>query len=455
MDARSTATTELTAVELRDRIAQGALKAREAAEAFLQRVRERDGEIGAFAWHDPDFVRHQADALDRHRESGRPLGALHGVPVALKDIIDTARIPTANGTAMDAGRTPGRDAAIVERLKAEGAIILGKTVTTELAGMEPAGTRNPHNTAHTPGGSSSGSAAAVAAGMAPLAIGTQTRGSVIRPAAFCGVTGFKPTFGAIPRTGVLRQSQTLDTVGVFARTVEDAAMLAEALFGADEHDPATAPAPHPRLLETARSKPPVKPMFALVHTPFRDRADAQTGAALAELAAFLGENCFEAELPEVFAGAPAIVETINLAEMSKNCARYLDRGRDTLGERTVAALEKGSAITARDYLAALDWREVLYAGLAEIFERCDAIITPAAPGPAPRGLESTGDPVFNELWTLCGTPAITIPAFEAENGLPMGVQLIGPRGHDGRLLRTARWLADTLAAGSTEEERYG
>ena len=248
---------DLGAVALRDRLAAGALKAADLAEAAIARIEATEPEIRAWAWFDPEFVRAQAKALDAHRATGRPIGPLHGLPVGLKDIIDTARIPTENGTALDAGRVPREDAFVVARLKAAGALILGKTATTELAFFAPAPTRNPANPAHTPGGSSAGSAAAVAAGQTPLAVGTQTAGSVIRPAAFCGVVGFKPSFGAVPRTGILAQSPSLDTVGVFARSVPDAALLAETLYGHDPRDRATAPAPPPRLLDIATARPPL------------------------------------------------------------------------------------------------------------------------------------------------------------------------------------------------------
>jgi Asp-tRNA(Asn)/Glu-tRNA(Gln) amidotransferase A subunit family amidase len=311
--------------------------------------------------------------------------------------------------------------------------------------MAPSVTRNPHNPGHTPGGSSSGSAAAVAAGMVPLAIGTQTGGSVIRPAAFCGVTGFKPSFGAIPRTGILRQSQTLDTVGVFGRDPRDAALLADVLFGHDPLDPATGPAPHPRLFETASAAPPLPPVFALVRPPGWAEADPETREAFDELAAALGEaQCFTVELPAPFADAAELRRRINLAEMARNYRSYAKAGADQLSGTLRDALQEGSATLAKDYLAALDWKDVLYAGLTEIFARADAILTPAAPGPAPRGLGSTGDPIFNGLWTFTGMPAVTIPVFTAANGLPMGAQLVGPRGGDGRLLRCAAWLYDWL-----------
>lgn len=435
---------DLGALELRDRIAAGALKAVDLARACINRVAANEPAVQAFAWFDPDYVLKQAQALDDYRATGRPLGALHGLPVALKDVIDTARIPTENGTPIDAGRVPSQDATLVQRLKSAGAVIMGKTVSTELAFLHPGKTRNPHNPGHTPGGSSSGSAAAVAAGMVPLAIGTQTGGSVVRPAAFCGVVGYKPSFGAISRHGVLVQSPTLDTMGVFGATIADAALLAEVLFGYDPLDKATSPAPHPRLLATALAKAPVRPTLAFARTPYWQRAEPQCREALQEVAALLGDACFEVELPMIFSDAAAVRETINFAEMAKCFYSYARQGKDRLSPVIIGAMERGEAMLARDYIAALDWRDILNAGLNEIFDRCDAIITPAAPGPAPFGLESTGDAIFNGLWTLAGTPAVTIPVLESREGLPMGLQLVGRRGDDGRLLRTARWLSNHL-----------
>ncbi|MDO9524000.1 MAG: amidase [Gemmobacter sp.] len=431
----------LSAVELRDRLANGAVRAVEYLEACLAQIADREPVVQAWAFLDGDHALVQARALDMRRQSGAPIGPLHGVPVALKDIIDTKGMPTENGTPIDAGRVPRADAAVVARLRAAGAIILGKTVTTEVAFMTPGRTTNPHNPGHSPGGSSQGSAAAVAAGMVPLAIGTQTGGSVIRPASFCGIVGYKPSFGLIARTGILPQSPYLDTVGVFARSVEDAALLAEVLCGQDAGDPATEPLPTPRLLASARAAPPVTPMFAFVRLPGYQDAAPDMRAAMEELAGVLGDQCFEAPLPNAFDQAAGIREMINFAEMAKCYFSLEHRGRDRMSPALQAAMDKGKAVLARDYLAALDWRSVLNAGLDEIFDRCDAILTPAAIGPAPEGLTSTGTAIFNGLWTLCGTPAITVPLFSAENGLPMGVQLVGRRGDDARLLRTARWLA--------------
>lgn len=435
----------LDVVELRDRLASGAVRAVEYVEACLDRIAEIEPQVQAWAWLDSDHAIAQARALDARRQSGAPIGPLHGLPVGLKDVIDTAKIPSENGTVLDKGRVPEDDAVLVSRLKAAGAIIMGKTVSTELAFMHPSKTRNPHNPSHTPGGSSSGSAAAVAAAMVPLAVGTQTGGSVIRPASFCGVVGFKPTFGAIARTGVLSQSPSLDTIGVFANSINGAAMVAESLFGHDAGDPATVPSPTPRLLDVAKSDPLVTPMLAFVRPPqFDEVADEETVMAFREITALLGDQCFEAPLPKAFDDANALRKQINFAEMAKHFYGYEKRGRDHLSPEIVAAIDEGKDIKARDYLAALDWRKVLNAGLEEVFNRCDAIITPAAPGPAPDNLQTTGNPIFNGLWTFCGTPAVTIPLLWSQNNMPMGVQLVGRVGDDARLMRTANWLKSHL-----------
>ncbi len=430
----------LSAVDLRDRLASGALGAEELVDICIARIEAREPEIGAWAWFDPEYARAQARHLDGYRKSGRPLGPLHGLPVGLKDIIDTAKVPTENGCALDAGRVPLHDAYVVERLKQAGAIIMGKTVSTELAYMHPGKTRNPHNPAHTPGGSSSGSAAAVADGMVPLAVGSQTGGSVIRPASFCGVTGYKPTFGAVPRRGVLMQSHTLDTLGVFASDPMGVAMIAEVLFGYDAADSATRLVPAAKLLDTARSQPPLAPVFAMIRPPGWDDVDRDMQEAFDELREALGDQAFEVELPALFDGAADQRRIINFAEMARYYYRYAKTGSDKLSDVTRAAIEEGNATPARDYIAALDWRKIVNAGLSEIFERCDAILCPAALGPAPVGLEFTGNPIMNGLWTLAGTPALSLPLLTSADGLPMGIQVVGAPDDDARLLRTANWL---------------
>ena len=428
---------KLGAVALRDVLAKGETSVADVAEAYLARIAAVEPEVGAFAWYDADHIRRQAEAMDGMRRAGRAIGPLHGVPVALKDVIDTARIPTENGTPLDAGRVPRLDAALVGRLKSAGALILGKTVTTELAFMAPSVTRNPHDASRTPGGSSAGSAAAVSAGMVPLAVGTQTGGSVIRPASFCGTTGFKPTFGAISTQGVLAQAPSLDTMGVFARSPRDAALLCDVLFAPQLGD---MPLPPPGLLRTVAAGVPLPPIFAVLRMPGSERAAPETLAAIDELAEALGDQAFEITLPDLFAKAEAERRRINLAEMARCYHAYGVRGG--LSETLTAAIAEGNSILARDYIAALDWPKPLNAMLDEVFQRCDAILCPAALGPAP-AMETTGDPIFNGVWTLCGTPAVTVPILEV-GGMPLGVQLIGPRGGDARLLRTAQWLYDWI-----------
>ena len=446
----ATAPDPFDAVALRDRLASGALRTVELAEACLARVREVDGEVQAWEFLDPGHVIAQAERLDRQRKAGRPIGALHGVPVGIKDIIDTADMPTGNGTPIDAGRRPRTDSFVAARLRAAGALIMGKAVSTELAYFTPGKTRNPHDPGRTPGGSSSGSAAAVAAGMVPLAIGTQTAGSVIRPAAFCGVFGYKPSFGLIPRTGILPVSSDLDTVGAFARTLDGAALMAEVLQGHDPHDPDTRAQAAHRLLDDCRGPPPVRPMLALVREPAWHMAEDTTRAAFGELREALGDACDEIDLPDQFANGAAAQQTLMLTGFARNFRGYYDRGRDRLSQRMRDAIEEGQRITAADYLAARDWRDVLNAGLDRIFDRYDAILTPSAAGEAPEGLGATGDPAFCRLWSLCGTPAISLPLLAGPAGMPMGVQLVGRRGNDGRLLRTARWLIDHLDSGTEE-----
>jgi Asp-tRNA(Asn)/Glu-tRNA(Gln) amidotransferase A subunit family amidase len=364
---------------------------------------------------------------------------LHGLPVGVKDIIDTFDMPTEMGSVLHAGRTPLHDATVIAWLRAAGAVILGKTVTTEFATYSPGKTRNPHDPSRTPGGSSSGSAAAVAAGMVPLSIGTQTNGSVIRPAAFCGVYGFKPTHGLVPRHGVLKLSRTLDTVGVFARTLQDVALLAEQLIGFDERDPDTRPRAKPALQATLNDAPPRTPRFAFVKTPMWSRADAATGQAFAQLALALGENCQGHDLPAVGAAAWDWMRTIQEAEMAVCLDHEWTHGRAALSTPLREQLARGRAISALDYQNALDRIPRLIAVIDELFEDFDAILTPAAAGVAPPAA-TTGDPAFCSLWSLCGMPALNLPLLQGPAGLPLGVQLVGRRGSDAQLLRSAHWL---------------
>lgn len=420
-------------------IAEGALSSEDLVEACLARIREIEPMVQAWHFLDEAHALAQARARDLDRAEGRPCGPLHGVPVGLKDIIDTADMPTEDGTVLHAGRTPARDAAVVEQLRAAGAVIMGKTVTTELATYSPGKTRNPHDPQRSPGGSSSGSAAAVAAGMVPLAIGTQTNGSIIRPASYCGVFGFKPTAGLISRHGILKTSRSLDCVGLVARSIADIALLAEQLTGHDERDPATAPRARWPFMQTAAAEPPLPPRLAFVKTAVWGRADPQTQQAFGELVDVLGAACQTVELPDGLAQAWDWHRTIMEAEMAAHLSAEWDRGRDRLSPSLQAQLERGRAVPALVYQQALAQVVRINEGFDAVFDRFDALITPATTGTAPP-CDSTGDPVFCTLWSLAGMPSLSLPLMTGANGLPLGVQLVGRRHDDPRLLRTARWL---------------
>jgi len=429
------------AADLRD----GKMSAVEYVTACLDRIADVEPQVQAWTFLDREHALRQAQALDDHRAHGRALGPLHGVPIGIKDVFDTSDMPTEFGSPLWAGRTPRLDAAAVAQLRAAGAVIIGKTVTTEYAYFHPGKTRNPHDTERTPGGSSSGSAAAVATGMVPGAIGTQTNGSTIRPAAYCGVVGLKPTHGLIPRTGALLLSRTLDHVGVFARTVEDAALLAEVLAGYDRDDPDTKPVARPPFAAVAAREPPLPPRLAFVRSPAWEHADGVTREAFAELVDHLGEAASEVEIGDRFGQAIDLHRTVMEVEMAHNLNRDYARGREQLSARLRELIERGRGYPAVQYTAAVAAIEPLNAALDPLFDEYDAILTPAAPGEAPQGLEATGNPVFCTLWTYLGTPAITLPLLRSESGLPLGVQLVGRRGNDARLLRTARWLVNNVA----------
>jgi Asp-tRNA(Asn)/Glu-tRNA(Gln) amidotransferase A subunit family amidase len=434
----------VSACEAAKLIRDGVISSVDLIDACLARIRDIDPKVEAWAFLDPDRALAQAKAADELRLSGQSIGPLHGVPVGLKDIIDTADMPTENGSVLHAGRTPSRDAAVVMRLREAGAIVMGKTVTTEFATRTPCKTRNPHNPAHTPGGSSSGSAAAVAASMVPLALGSQTTGSTIRPGSFCGVYALKPTHGLISRRGMFQLSRSMDHVGLFARTIEDIALLLESLVGYDEGDPDTRPRAHVPYRDIATADPPLPPMFAFVKTPRWPQVEPDAKDAFAGLIERLGDRVEEVELVQAD-DAYGWHEKISGPEVALNLRREWEHGRDRLSKALQGRIERGRAVPGHEYLAALAHVPAFVASLTELFQqRYDAILTPSAAGTAPKGLESTGDPAFCTLWTLCGMPAVNVPLMQGANGLPLGVQLVGPRHGDGRLLRTARWLVNRL-----------
>ena len=429
-------TSQPDANSLRVSLQSGACKVESVCEELLTEVATRDPQLQAFAWLEPEHIRQQAQQLDAQFARSGPVGPAHGLPLALKDIIDTAGILTENGTVLDAGRIPTRQAAVVERWLAAGGLLFGKTVTTELAFMCPAQTANPHGADFTPGGSSAGSAAAVAAGMVPIALGSQTGGSVIRPAAYCGVFGFKPTFDLLPTDGVLMQSHTLDTLGVFARSVADLALVTDLL----RQEPVPGPQPALSLLESCQQSFVSAPRFGFVTLPYWERASEQTLSKLEQLRSSLGNQAVNLNLPSAFQDSIWQRETINFVEMVHHHGHYAERGRASLSSQVQGAMEQGGQRTAVEYLAALASREVLNRALEPLFAVADVLVMPSAPDHAPQDRNTTGDPVFNGIWTLCGTPSLTLPLFQAENDMPIGVQLVAPRGADARLLHVAQWL---------------
>jgi Asp-tRNA(Asn)/Glu-tRNA(Gln) amidotransferase A subunit family amidase len=423
MGAQTEGGSELSAVEAAGHIRAGELSSEALVRACLARIEAREPLIGAWAHLDPDRALAQA----RARDAEPPRGPLHGVPVGIKDIFDTADLPTAYGSPIYAGHRPDRDAVCVQRLRDAGAVILGKTVTTEFALFHPGKTRNPHDPSRTPGGSSSGSAAAVADRMVPLALGTQTAGSVVRPACFCGIWGLKPTFGAIPTDGVKACAPSLDTVGAFARSVDDLTLALEVMAAAPI---ASAPLPE---------------RVAFVRTYEWDRAEPATQAAMADLAATVGAS--EVELPEAFAGLVAAQERLMAREAATALAVEHTDHRDACSPRLLALLDEGAQLTEADRRESLDAAAAGRAALADVFAVYDVLLAPAVLGEAPEGLDATGDPLFCRLWTLLGAPSVAVPGLRGPTGLPLGVQIIGPPGGDDRALAGARWLGEQIRAG--------
>ena len=445
---------ELSAREAAEGVREGRFSAVELVTAALKRIEETDADIRAWVHLDAEGALQQAAEMDRIRKEGRPTGRLHGVPVAVKDIFETDGMPTALGWPGLAGRQKGGNARTVEKLREAGAVILGKTTLTPFAFVGEVDTRNPHNTDYGSGGSSSGSAAAVAAGHVPLALGTQTNGSVIRPASFCGTYGFKPTRGLISREGILQTSETLDQVGVLARSLEDLAVLTDCLMGFDRADPGSLWQPKPDLASAVKADPPVEPCFAWIELPYADRFTDDMASGIEELLELLGDRVERVPAPKSFEDAIACHKLVHEAEFHRNLSRHPDFPKDAVPEHLVAVYERGGATSEADYQRAV----AMVAGAEEFFRQFfkdyDAVITPASLGQAPKAGEGSGDPICSTIWTFAGLPCLSLPWLESEAGLPSGVQLVGGLGEDDRLLRTANWLENWVeeAAESGDDE---
>jgi amidase len=420
---------ELTASEIVRRINAREVTAAEVVGDCVSRIVAREPTVHAFAHIDPELAMRQARLLDRRSIRG----PLHGVPIGIKDVIDTADQATQMGSPIYQDHRPSCDAACVAILRAAGAVILGKTITAEFAGMTAGPTANPHNPAHTPGGSSSGSAAAVADFMLPAALGTQTGGSVLRPSSYCGVVGYKPTFGAFNRAGLKFAAESLDTIGLMARGIEDIALITSVLLGGK----VVAAVP----LTTA-------PRIGLCRTAFWDSAEAETKHAVEDAAARLaqaGAAVREIELPKEFAGLKqAARETINNYERSKSMAAEWAGHRDMISTKLARCISLGLDLPYEQYLDALRLGESCRAALPAVFGDLDILLAPCVAGEAPLGLQSTGDPTFQAIWTIMHVPAMTLPTHTGSRGLPVGIQLIARRHDDQHLFACAKWVWERL-----------
>jgi len=398
----------------------------------LERIGEREAVVHAWTFLDADGAIERARVLD----SQAAAGPLHGLPIAVKDLMDTVDMPTAYGSPIYAGHRPAADAACVALARAAGAVVVGKTVTTEFATFHPGPTCNPRNPAYTPGGSSSGSAAAVADWMVPLAFGTQTAGSIVRPAAYCGVVGYKPTYGTLNRVGVKMISDTLDTIGALSRTVPDAALLVAALSGrldlVIEHPTADAP------------------RIGLCRTYEWDRARSESVAAFEEAGkrlAAAGAKVRDVALPPPFAGLAEAQLTIMVAEVAKCLSYEWLAHREKLSREMIAMIEAGLAVTPERYDAAQSLARDCRRMLPQVFDGFDALIAPSTSGEAPEGIEATGDPLFNRVWTLLRTPCVHVPCALGPRGLPLGITVAGAIGADRTTLAAADWIQGRIGLG--------
>lgn len=394
-----------------------------------------------------------AEKYTREAAEGRIRGPLHGIPVGVKDIYYTKGMKTEAGSKILMGFTPSYDAEAVVKLKAAGGIILGKTETTEFAAFDPAPTRNPWNTGHTPGGSSSGSAAAVSSGMCQAALGSQTGGSTIRPAAYCGIVGLKPTYGRISRYGMIPVSWSLDHVGVLTRSVEDAALLLEVLAGHDQKDPSSSTHPTPPYRRALEGFNP--PRFGLIEEYFSERAHEDVWKNFEETTDLLraaGAEVAQAKLPECFSIVHAAHRVIIVAEAAAYHKDVFKTRMMDYRPKLRGLIASGLLLPVSTYLKAQQIRGQLIKEISASLEGFDCFITPSTTTPAPRGLESTGDPAFNSPWSFCGFPSVTIPSGLTEEGLPLGVQLVGRAFDEEGLLRTAYWCERTIGFGDQPHE---
>ncbi|NDC43799.1 MAG: amidase [Proteobacteria bacterium] len=407
----------LSAKQLIDKVKKSELSSVDVANSFIERIEEFEKDVHAWAFFDKTSFLEKAKEADDWRLSGKPLGPLHGLPVAIKDIFKTDDMPTGYGTPIKEGQRSRNESEVVRLLKNAGAIIMGKTVTTELAYFDPGKTTNPYDYSRTPGGSSSGSAAAVAAFMAPVAIGSQTNGSVIRPASYCGVIGYKPSYGLISRSGVLRLSFLLDQVGIFGRTIEDMGLISKAIISKDSKDASTRIYPTENMESSVLQDHPFDPKFVFAQTPKWKNLDSDSKKAFDRLRKKLEKNIVDFQDPSSFEKIFEYQQIIMETDMAHNLSYFYETNKNKIGKKLKEAIERGQSYKSKDYAEAVDNIETLY---------------------------DTGSPEFCTIWTYLGMPSISLPILEGSNKMPLGVQVVGEKFDDVRFLRSANWLLKKL-----------
>ncbi len=430
----------LSLEQLAAKIKDAQLSSVEVCEKYIERINKFEKDVKAWAHFDKKVLLEKAAEADEHRKSGKPVGSLHGVPIAVKDIIGTVDMPTECGTVIRKGKSYSQNAEIIDLLHSSGAIVMGKTATSELAYLGPSSTTNPHDKTRTPGGSSSGSAASVASFMAPASVGSQTGGSIIRPASYCGVVGYKPSYGLISRNGVLRTSYSLDHIGMFGKKVEDVAMLAKVLIKKDKFDPATIHYSTENILNETKKGPLFEPKFIFYKTDHWKIIDKKSKESFEYFIKSFKKNIEIFDTPSYFKDIHKYHQIIHETDLANNFSVYFKKFKKKLSKYMQDAIIRGNKYSAKEYAEAIDFMKRSYESYQEVFEDYHGVLSPSSPGVAPKGLKSTGTAEFNKVWSYLGTPCISLPLLEGENNLPLGVQLIGNKYDDHRFLGVANWL---------------
>ena len=426
--------------ELVTKMREGQVSAVEVCKAYIERINKFEKDVKAWNFFDKKILLEKAEEADDYRKSGKPLGSLHGLPIAVKDIFGTIDMSTECGTVFRRKQSASQDSEVVNLLKNAGAIIMGKTVTAELAYIHPGKTTNPHDYSRTPGGSSSGSAAAIAAQMAPLSVGSQTGGSIIRPASYCGVVGYKPSYGLISKTGALKTSEKLDTVGVFGKTVEDVALLAKTLIKKDLYDPTTIYFAADNMIESCKKEPNFEPKFIFYKTDKWKDIHKDSRDAFEFFIKKFQKYIEVFDAPSYFKDIPRYHQIIHETDLANNFQVYYKKNKKKLSKEMRDAIERGLKYSAYEYANATDFMKQSYHSYKEVFEDYHGVITPSSSGVADKGLKSTGSADFQKIWTFMGLPTISLPLLTGESDLPLGVQLIGDKLDDIRFLSSANWL---------------